>query len=374
MPPHDGECTPMIYKLPVMILLRPMLLILFTIGVLANAERGGWALENGPAASLPSPSPAFSTVPTHQPLVKLTGTFLQYQSWMMQLDSVKWAAELDAMKATGVDTIVIQWLKADTTRFYPVNTPGNDPTEIILKYADQHQMKIFLGLHFERSWWTKWDDEDYLHQVAKKNVEMGHKLFARYGRHASLAGWYIPYEMSDSDFDAEEVQNFRGFFGSISAGLRKLSPKKKYPVAISTFFEGKIPATAVEKIYTEIFRGSGIDIVMVQDGVGAHDWSVTQMNQKVGPYLNAFQSAAAKNKIRVWGIVENFNTQKESGPGEANRTATDIGRFKEQLAIQAAHPTEKVLTFDFFHYMSPQRGEAQKLLYDNYLQQVKTLP
>ncbi|MEO5970820.1 MAG: DUF4434 domain-containing protein [Bdellovibrionia bacterium] len=303
-------------------------------------------------------------------LRRISGTFIQYQSWMMQMDSKKWQPELDAMRNAGIDTIVIQWVKSDHIRFYPVNIPGNDPTEIILAYADRNHMKVYVGLQSDKNWWSNWSDEDYLQKTAQKTVVLGKSTLKRYGKHSSFQGWYISYELSDADFDDDEIESVNHFLKRTSLGLKGLS-RKKYSVGLSTFFNGRIPPAAVQKVYSEILKGSGINILMVQDGVGVHNWN-NQVAEKVTPYMNAFRLAARKNGIRMWGVVESFVNTKDSparlkAGHNSERAPADILRLKEQLQIHAAYPEEKILTFDFFHYMSPYRGAAQKSLYDNYL-------
>ena len=299
----------------------------------------------------------------------ISGTFIQYQTWMMQINEDKWRAELDAMRAAGIGTVVIQWLKSDQVRFFPINAPGNDPTEAILKYADQHGMQIYLGLHLEKDWWVKWNDEDFLKSAAKKNLKFAEQVSQRYSKHKSFSGWYIPFEMSDIDFDRNEVSSLNSFLKTVSYGLKKTT-QKKLPVSVSVFFQGQIPAAVVAKNYTQILNQSGIDILMVQDGVGTNNWTVS-LKEKVAPYLRAYRTAAQANKIRVWSVVESFSTLKDAAGANLGRAPADILRMKEQMQFHESQRLEKTLTFDFFHYMSPARGEAQSKLYKDYLTEVK---
>ncbi len=300
----------------------------------------------------------------------LSGTFIQYQSWMLQLDPNKWTHELDSMKNIGIHTIIIQWLKSDQTRFYPIHALGNDPTEIILSYADKNNIKVILGLEYSRDWWTKWDDESFLSAIVKKNIQFGKNILLRYQHHPSFSGWYIPYEMSDADFDETEIKNLHTFLKDFSSGVKKLS-KKKYSISLSTFFSNKIPPAAVQENYMKILYKSGIDILLVQDGVGTNSWN-SQIADKVTPYIAAYRTAAINNKIHVWNIVESFTTLKDASGNNTGRAPTDINRLKEQLKVLSSTVPEKILTFDFFHYMSPHRGEAQKQLYDHYIQELKS--
>ena len=67
-------------------------------------------------------------------------------------------------------------------------------------------MKVFLGLQFDKSWWANWDDADYLLALARKSTAFGRNIFKRYKNHPSFSGWYIPFEMSDTDFEDDEIE------------------------------------------------------------------------------------------------------------------------------------------------------------------------
>lgn len=324
----------------------------------------------------------------------VSGTFIQYQSWMLQLDAPRWQAELDAMARTGIETIVIQWLKSEQTRFFPVHAPGNDPTEMILTYADAHGMQVHLGGLFEKEWWTQWDDQEFLRNTAKKNEVFAAQVYRRYGKHKSFAGWYIPYEMGDIDFDAEDNKALNVFLKQYTSGLRKTT-HNKIPISISVFFQGQTtPATWVERNYSQILNQSGVDLILVQDGVGAHNWNVSEgslapsrkqgknkpnlkdrsihlpVREKLVAFFNAYQNAARKNHIRVWGVLETFSTarDKDVASGGPARVPAEISRIKQQLQFHALQKMERTFSFDFFHYMSPLRGGAQKKLYEEYLE------
>jgi hypothetical protein len=299
----------------------------------------------------------------------ISGSFIQYQSWMMQLNASKWRAELDSMYNAGIRTLVIQWLKCDQSRFFTIHAPGNDPTELILNYADTHGMQVHLGLYFEKEWWSQWSDRDYLNRVVAKNQVFATQVNVRYGKHPSFSGWYIPYELSDLDFDAQETATLNTFLRKFSSGLRKIT-KNRLPISVSAFFQGNMPAKWVEKNYSKIFEKSGIDILLLQDGVGAHNWNVS-MSEKLKPYFQAYRSAATKNHIRTWGVLENFSTLKEVPAGHPVRSPAEMSRLREQLKFHSAQGLERTLAFDFFHYMSPLRGAAQKKLYEEYLLDIK---
>lgn len=331
--------------------------ILIVFGVLAL----GWVSES---FSFAQPLGFAQTDPSvRAQQKKISGSFIQYQSFMMQLNETAWIKELELMKKAGLDTVVIQWLKADQNRFFPVNSPGNDPTEYILKYADANGIKVFLGIDFDRAWWTKWDDPDFLTSSIKKNMLFGQDIWQRYGKHPSFVGWYIPYEMSDVDFDDHEIENLQNFIRTLSVYLKKIS-SPAHQVSVSTFFEGKIPATAVQNIYSRILKGTQIDVLMVQDGVGAHSW-VHPLDQKISAYFQAYEKAGSAASMQVWAIAESFSSVPDANGGHTGRTAAPAERLKEQIQVESPL-VDKILTFDFFHYLSPYRGSVQSKLFKDF--------
>ena len=165
---------------------------------------------------------------------RISGTFIQYQSWMMKINQTKWNLELEAAKNSGIDTVIIQWLQSDQNRFFPGDGTENDPTEFILSYADQKGLKVFLGLQFEKSWWHDLGDPEKLSQLAKNSVEFGNVVLKRYQKHPSFVGWYIPYETSDLHMKDEEINRIHSFLARISTGLKSLS-KRSYLISFSAF-------------------------------------------------------------------------------------------------------------------------------------------
>lgn len=111
----------------------------------------------GMAMAIITPTIAFSGARTNAEAInsglRLDGTFIQYQPWMMELDADAWQRELEAMQRAGLRTIVIQWLAHNDRTFIPQQADVADPTEIILSFADRHGMEVVLGLYMDDDWW-----------------------------------------------------------------------------------------------------------------------------------------------------------------------------------------------------------------------------
>lgn len=290
---------------------------------------------------------------------RIEGTFIQYQDWMMSMDIAAWRRELDAMRGTGIDLVIVQWLEHENKRFIPADSAACDPTRVILEYADEHHMRVFLGLATTDRWHERITYPDYLERAGTLSMRLADKAWARYGRHPSLAGWYIPQELRYYDFRAEHVAALRGFLRRQSDHCRALSGGK--PVAVSPCLAQSTTPEAFQKLFEEMLAGSGIDIIILQDGVGANRWE-KRMDTKVVPYFRALREICDEEEIELWSDIEIFR-HRTSGRG---REPASIERVLAQIDAEAPFVSSFVM-FDFFHYMSPLRGEEQKRFRDDYL-------
>ena len=292
----------------------------------------------------------------------IEGTFIQYQDWMMKMDARAWRRELDAMRRAGISVVIIQWLQMNDSRFIPSDGAALDPTRIILEYADRHGMEVFIGLAYADLWWTRLRDERYLTLAAVTSIHVANEAWARYGGHRSFAGWYLPQELRDANYPSHYIDALRDFLKGLGDRCRALSGGKR--VVISPSMSGLVAPDLFGRIYTSLLLGSGIDVVIFQDGVGARDWD-KDLEPRVVPYFSAMRAACRTAGVAMWSDVEIFHhTGKRSGSEPAS-----IERIKRQMAAESPFVSRFVM-FDFFHYMSPYRGRAQKNLYKDYLREL----
>lgn len=286
---------------------------------------------------------------------KLDGAFIQYSPATARLTAEDWRAEMDAFHEAGLRILVLQWLKAGERRYIPDEPGGVDATEIILAYADAHDIQVFVGLAHDDGWWAGWSDPAYLDRTAAENIRAAEQAWGRYRGHASFAGWYIPQELWDEHTD-QQLDLLRGFLRKVSARCNELAPGK--PVSIAPFFAGTVPPERLRAAYTRLLDDAGIDILMLQDGVGARAWD-DRVEEAVTPYFRAMKAACDATQVRLWADLECFTKVGERGFAPAH-----VDRLRRQLAAEAPF-VERIVAFDFFHYLSPRRGERQKLLYDS---------
>lgn len=320
--------------------------------------------EAAPVVKPVRSAPARSTAQTAP---RLSGTFIQFQAWMMKMKREEWTRELDSLRNAGLTTIIVQWAKFDTDHFFPGFIPRADPLKWIFEYADRNNMKVYLGLHFDSAWWKEWDDEDFLNRSVKKTAKLAKTLSRKYGRHDSFAGWYLPYEMSDADFEDDSLALLHSFFTRATKAAKDARNK---PVTVSVFFNAKYWPEIAADTFVRVFKDSGIDAFLVQDGVGANSWTTREtMNDIVVPYLTAFRTVARASGAELWGVAELFASVRDANGAVTERVPQTIATLKDQLHLEAPL-VDELVGFDAFHYMNPNRSEATRRLYQGYMSEV----
>lgn len=318
---------------------------------------------------------AVAATPTTKPAdkyggLRLDGTFIQYQTWMMKLDAAAWRRELQALQRAQLRTIVIQLLEHDDISFIPSDKNAPDPTEIILQYADYADMPVWVGLATDRGWWKGTNDPVVLDRISDRCVSVAERAWSRYGKHKSLVGWYIPSEPWDT-LAPEDVPRLRTFLRKISDACKRVSGGK--PVSFAPFLTGKADAAVFGKTYADLLTDAGIDVCMLQDGIGPQRWKGDVYPVK--PLFRAARDACVTAGVELWADVEIFQAETVVQDGKKSRkvVASDTRWLAKQLTAEAPF-VSKFIAFDCFHYMSPSRGEPQKQFYEAYLREFVDRP
>lgn len=316
--------------------------------------------------------------------LRVSGGFIQYWNDMMEWEwqdagapsrmpyPVNWTSMVKSMRDIRITMVVIQQLEYkqtgedEPTRLYkvsdtsPVLPRQDDTTEKILVAADP-DMTVFLGLVDAQDWKFESIDkpidelENYLLSepkgLATKSIAAADRIWALYHRHDSFKAWYIPLEIWNFSFTdhspelrKKEIELVRRFWKKITDHLAILDRKdnKKRNVAIAPYFNPTLAdAKATEGLYTELLNGGGINILMLQDGVGARsmdaDWP------KLREYYGAFRNACKRTNVEFWADTEIY---------QPTTRAAGIERLKKQLEVESEF-TDTAVAWDFYQYMNP---------------------
>lgn len=278
-------------------------------------------------------------------MLKLTGTFLDEithdipsQNWGRE----EWAREFALYRQIGIDTVIIIRAGYRDRCIFPARSlegllPLRDDLALMfLELASEFGLKLFFGLYdsgrywMRHSWWKEVEvNEGFIREVVD-----------RYGEQPAFAGWYICHETSRNDHHIIEL------FGRLGAACKKALD---LPVLISPFpqgakqFSGGDVFTLEESLdhWDRIFAETSdvLDICAFQDG---------QIHYRELPDFHAgIKALGDKYGIRIWSNVESFDRDM---PIKFPPADWRYLRLKMEMASTVA---EKLITFEFPHFMSP---------------------
>lgn len=277
-------------------------------------------------------------------MLRITGTFLDEithdipsQNWGVE----DWDREFALYEQIGIDTVII--IRAGygnkcifEARSIPDLLPVyEDLAEIFLDLAEKHNLNLFFGTYdsgyhwWRRSWWKEVDlNKAFIDEVVQ-----------RYGHKKAFKGWYMCHETSKDDAHIIEIFNHLG---------RHCKEAKDLPILISPYPQGaKQPGTGAftleesfehwDRIFGET-KGA-FDICAFQDGQIHY--------QELPAFVRGIGKLGKKHGVKIWSNLETFDRDM---PIKFPPADWRYLRFKMEAASEVA---EKIITFEFPHFMSP---------------------
>ncbi|MCX7971474.1 MAG: DUF4434 domain-containing protein [Negativicutes bacterium] len=305
--------------------------------------------------------------------MRITATFLDEishdipdQNWGEE----DWDADFAAMQTIGIDTVVLircgyrRWQTFPSrvlSRHQNCHTPPADLVDMFLRLAEKYQMQFWFGLYDSGE---LWHTGRYREEV-DLNRQLIEEVWEKYGSRKAFKGWYISHEVSRRLSGIIDTYRQMGEHAKhVSGGL---------PVLISPYIDGVkaidqyssavsrsdgITLIEHEAIWQEIMQGirNCVDIVAFQDGhVDFHE---------LADYIAVNKRIADANGLRSWSNCESFDRDMPI-------KFLPIKWEKMLLKLNAAARcgVEKVITFEFSHFMSPNSAYWQaRNLYRRYRQ------
>ena len=164
-------------------------------------------------------------------------------------------------------------------------------------------------------------------------------MVTRYGHHASFKGWYLCHETSKNDAHIIELFNGIGRF---------CKSAKDLPVLISPFPQGAKQGgggiMGLEDTFdhwNRIFAATqgAFDICAFQDGQVHY--------QELPKFLDGIVNLGKTHDVKIWSNLESFDRDMP------NKVPPADGRYLRFKLESAAAVVDKVITFEFPHFMSP---------------------
>ncbi|HHY19534.1 MAG TPA: DUF4434 domain-containing protein [Firmicutes bacterium] len=219
----------------------------------------------------------------------------------------------------------------------------------ILDEAEKRDMKVWLGLKLSDMWWSGNLD---LKKDLQENLALAKDLCEKYGAFQSFYGFYIPHELYPSGM---LPQNYLDFFSDLTKGLHKLGK----PVSIAPYFGGNMSPKAHGRYWDRFLSEVPLDVLMLQDGVGCHRLPV----EEIPRYYKEVYEICQKHDVEFWSDLEVFH-QLSGSTFSAEPASFD--RVQKQIVTQRP-VVDKIVIFDWLHYMAPNNGPQAKKLYEDYL-------
>jgi len=296
---------------------------------------------------------ANTPVPDVLPIV--TGDFLQ--GWQFApFSRAQIAAHINELAEAGIRYLIIN----DSARiengivtesYFPTippapNSPwGNNVVEYVLSAAQNTDIRVFVGLAYDRTWWQNCLPLNI--NWYSPRAELGNALaqdvynMFKHRYPDAFYGWYFPHEFFNNKQGQE--WHFANFFNINRDFLYDLNPSM--PMLISPFFasDHTSPATTRAQLinfFTHANFRDG-DIYAPQDCVGVGRATIAQSVE----YFRVIKEARDQviPGLRLWANNENFM------PDIA--TTAPLSRFIDQMV--ATNPyVEKHITFSYSHYFA----------------------
>ncbi|MCW5206501.1 DUF4434 domain-containing protein [Desulfobulbus sp. F5] len=277
---------------------------------------------------------------------RLCGGYIQLWKDNRLTAPAVWEKVLLEMKELCMDTAIIQFM--DTADGIKLDE-SKLMARIILKYAQQNHIKVFLGLYGHSD--VGHPDSvkpEQLNTSKIKSIAVARYLTTQFREEKAFYGWHLPLESWTENYPSATITNLNGYYKSLTAELKRMLPDKK--VLISPFINvGRNEPGTVQETYTKILHRTGIDFLALQDSVGAKYISVN--DPELPTYFAAICAACTANQIEMWANAESFALSPFlDNEGKPKKTAAEPARFIKQLELSQG--ASRIVTFDFFHYMN----------------------
>jgi hypothetical protein len=278
-------------------------------------------------------------------LLPISGTFLDEithdipsQNWSEK----QWRREFELYTRIGIDTVIIIRAGYRNKCIFPAKCLPDllpvyeDIGEMFFSLADEYGLKVFLGTYDSGFYWWR---RTYWKEIEINKVFLD-EAYARYGHHKSFAGWYQTHETGKDDAHIIKLhQEIAGHCKQLADLPVLISP---YPQGAKQLGENAFTLEESFEHWDRIFQETAhvVDYCAFQDGQVHY--------QELPAFVTGIAELGKKHGISIWSNLECFDRDM---PIKFPPADWRYLRFKLETASQVA---EKIITFEFPHFMSPQ--------------------
>lgn len=200
------------------------------------------------------------------PSQAITAIFFQPQASDRSTPLEKWTPIFNELRKKGFDTLVVQWAQYGNSE----NEEKDREWLIqVLTKAKNANLKLILGLSADPDVFNKLQQTPTTLEIyLQKTYERDQRALLSWTKSSlvdSSIGWYIPLEVDDREWRAQERRTLLKQF--LDREVKQIQLISKNPVYISSFFTGNMTPINYSKLLTDLKIGIPLK-VWVQDGGG----------------------------------------------------------------------------------------------------------
>jgi len=294
------------------------------------------------------------------------GAFIQFNRKVAERTLAQWRAEVQRMESLGIRRVMVQWcaeerllyfedpeLKAD----YPEQYPALDR---LITAVVGTSCRLVIGLEQDPNYWMEITGKeqsvsDYFRVRVSRNERLQQALLAKYGLLSAWEGVYLAEEADDKSWRRPERRGvLKEYVRQMCARLHANDPKRR--ILQSAFFRVRTAPEGVAAVFRDVFDGSGLDVLLLQDGVGVGDPPLDYLR----PYYESLRQGWPQTGPALWAVVEVF--EQTSAPGSPFKARpASVTRVLQQRELASSFVKELVI-FSYFPYLEAKGGlEAEAL-------------
>ncbi len=306
----------------------------------------------------------------------LDGSFIQLHRGKADRTTEEWRTDFQHIKALGGDRVIVQWTAEEPVLYFGADTNIlRGMTEVypvlerIFEAAEAENISVVLGLQHHPEFWDQIKSRDKVIQdffrIRKaRNRQLQLVLLNNFGDRTSWTGYYLPDEIDDLTWRSPNKKKLiHGYLRAMAGILRENDPDRT--IAVSSFFRGRTVPKRMAEDLMDILSDTGIDYLLVQDGVGVGDppLAYVPLYYEVLARTWASESAAGRDLPALWGVLEAF--KQTSGPDEPfTAVPAPPERLREQ--VEEARPFfDRLILFTFEDYLQPDLGHAATAAFES---------
>jgi hypothetical protein len=351
------------------LLTRALALVLTSASLLSAVACGTAHARNADDARSrkAGPQSAASCVATRG----LDASFLQLTRVAALRPRDEWERLFADMAQVGVKQVFVQWTLADGVAFYARDPQQPDDVpilDLLFGIAEQHGMRLWLGLAHDAGWWAGIDRarparevEVFLARRRLANLAVARALAPAVANRPSFAGWYVPDEIDDKNWLGEERTTVvADYLTALGRELATLVPGAG--IAVSGFAQGWATPGQVVELWSAITAHAPLSLVLLQDGVGAGKLATDDLPA----YLPRLRAALDAQGKQLGVVVELFTGQSSADGTSFTAIPAALDRVERQLEVASRNASGPLVGFSMPDYLSPFGGPAADRAYGAY--------